>query len=107
EAGLGGTDGARKGGGGRSSLSALSPAPPLSHGYGARRLAPHARQLSHSPRSRCPQLAGTARREEAMAYVIAEPCIGTKDASCVDVCPVECIYEAEDQFYIHPEECID
>ncbi len=42
-----------------------------------------------------------------MAYVIAEPCIGTKDASCVDVCPVECIYEADDQFYIHPEECID
>jgi len=42
-----------------------------------------------------------------MAYVITEPCIGVKDASCVDVCPVECIYEADDQFYIHPEECID
>jgi len=42
-----------------------------------------------------------------MAYIITEPCIGTKDASCVDVCPVECIYEADDQFYIHPEECID
>ncbi len=26
-----------------------------------------------------------------MAYVIAEPCIGTKDTACVDVCPVECI----------------
>jgi hypothetical protein len=23
-----------------------------------------------------------------MAYVIAEPCIGTKDNSCVEVCPV-------------------
>jgi len=23
-----------------------------------------------------------------MAYVIAEPCIGTKDLSCVEVCPV-------------------
>jgi NAD-dependent dihydropyrimidine dehydrogenase PreA subunit len=40
-------------------------------------------------------------------HIIAEPCIGTKDAACVDVCPVECIYEADDQFYIHPEECID
>lgn len=42
-----------------------------------------------------------------MAYTITEPCIGVKDASCVDVCPVECIYEADDQFYINPEECID
>ena len=42
-----------------------------------------------------------------MPHIIAEPCIGTKDASCVDVCPVEYIYEADDQFYIHPEECID
>lgn len=42
-----------------------------------------------------------------MPYVITEPCIGVKDASCVDVCPVNCIYEGEDQFYIHPDECID
>lgn len=42
-----------------------------------------------------------------MAYIITEPCIGVKDASCVDVCPVECIYEADDQFYINPDECID
>src|SRR5579862_583502 len=27
-----------------------------------------------------------------MAYVIAEPCIGTKDTACVDVCPVDCIH---------------
>jgi NAD-dependent dihydropyrimidine dehydrogenase PreA subunit len=26
-----------------------------------------------------------------MAYIIAEPCIGTKDTACVDVCPVDCI----------------
>ena len=25
-----------------------------------------------------------------MAYIIAEPCIGVKDASCVAVCPVDC-----------------
>ena len=42
-----------------------------------------------------------------MTYVIAEPCIGIKDRSCVDVCPVDCIYEGEDQLYIHPDECID
>ena len=42
-----------------------------------------------------------------MTYIIAEPCIETKDASCVEVCPVDCIYEGEDQFYIHPDECID
>ena len=42
-----------------------------------------------------------------MTYVITEPCIGVKDASCVDVCPVDCIYEGDDMFYIHPDECID
>jgi ferredoxin len=44
-----------------------------------------------------------------MTYVITEPCIGTKDASCVDVCPVDCIHStAEDeQYFINPETCID
>ncbi|QZA32115.1 4Fe-4S binding protein [Hydrogenibacillus sp. N12] len=42
-----------------------------------------------------------------MAYVITEPCIGTKDASCVEVCPVDCIHEGEDQYYIDPDVCID
>ncbi|MBI4576867.1 MAG: 4Fe-4S binding protein [Planctomycetes bacterium] len=45
-----------------------------------------------------------------MTYVIAEPCIGVKDRACVEVCPVDCIYEfssPDDQLYIHPEECID
>lgn len=42
-----------------------------------------------------------------MTYIIAEPCIGVKDRACVDVCPVECIYEGEDMLYIKPEECID
>lgn len=44
-----------------------------------------------------------------MPYVITEPCIGTKDRSCVDVCPVDCIHGAEDdpQLYIDPEVCID
>src|SRR5919109_3374550 len=50
-----------------------------------------------------------------MAYVIAEPCIGQKDNSCVEVCPVDCIhptpdepdYENVEQLYIDPDECID
>jgi len=42
-----------------------------------------------------------------MAYVICEPCINVKDKACVDVCPVECIYEGETMLYIHPDECID
>ena len=42
-----------------------------------------------------------------MTYVITEACIGVKDRSCVDVCPVDCIYEGEDMLYIHPDECID
>jgi NAD-dependent dihydropyrimidine dehydrogenase PreA subunit len=50
-----------------------------------------------------------------MAYVITEPCIGTKDNSCVEVCPVDCIhptpeepgYDAAEMLYIDPSECID
>jgi NAD-dependent dihydropyrimidine dehydrogenase PreA subunit len=44
-----------------------------------------------------------------MAYIITEACIGTKDKSCVDVCPVDCIHGADDdpQLYIDPDECID
>ena len=42
-----------------------------------------------------------------MPHIIAEPCSGVKDRSCQEVCPVECIYEASDQLYIHPDECID
>jgi NAD-dependent dihydropyrimidine dehydrogenase PreA subunit len=61
------------------------------------------------------------RREETfpekftMAYVIAEPCIGTKDTACVDACPVDCIHPKKDeaghgdadQLFIDPVECID
>ena len=49
-------------------------------------------------------------RRNPMTYVIAEPCIGTKDRSCVDVCPVDCIHDDGDEdkiLYINPEECID
>ena len=60
-----------------------------------------------------------------MTYIIAEPCVGTCDTACVEVCPVDCIHGPEDktgagaeakaegfdpegkQLYIDPEECID
>jgi ferredoxin len=45
--------------------------------------------------------------EEAMPYIITEACVGVKDKACVDVCPVDCIYEGEQQLFIHPDECID
>ena len=54
------------------------------------------------------------RTRRLLTYVIAEPCVNTKDASCVDVCPVECIYESDPEpgtlklpMFIHPDECID
>ena len=44
-----------------------------------------------------------------MAYIIAQPCIDLKDASCVEVCPVDCIHtdDAADMYFIDPDECID
>ena len=42
-----------------------------------------------------------------MTYVITEPCIDVLDKSCVEVCPVDCIYEGPEMLYIHPDECID
>lgn len=32
----------------------------------------------------------------AAPYVITSACIDTTDKACVDVCPVQCIYELED-----------
>jgi NAD-dependent dihydropyrimidine dehydrogenase PreA subunit len=43
----------------------------------------------------------------SMSYVITEPCIDVKDKACVEVCPVDCIYEGPHQLFIHPDECID
>jgi NAD-dependent dihydropyrimidine dehydrogenase PreA subunit len=62
-----------------------------------------------------------ARRGRFMAFVIAEPCIGTKDTACVDACPVDCIHPKKnttyddgrpvfddvEKLYIDPVECID
>jgi NAD-dependent dihydropyrimidine dehydrogenase PreA subunit len=50
-----------------------------------------------------------------MTRIITSKCIGTKDTSCVDVCPVDCIHPKKDeggfaeakQLFINPDECID
>jgi len=44
-----------------------------------------------------------------LPYIITEPCIGVKDASCVDVCPVDCIHTSDEaeQYFINPDQCID
>ena len=41
-----------------------------------------------------------------MTYVIGNECIDTLDRSCVDACPVDCIYEGNRKSYINPAECI-
>lgn len=42
-----------------------------------------------------------------MAYVIGPACIEELNGSCVDSCPVDCIYEGERRRYIQPTECIE
>jgi ferredoxin len=50
-----------------------------------------------------------------MAYVITKACIGEKDNSCIEVCPVDCIhptpdesgYQEAEHLHIDPAECID
>ena len=59
-----------------------------------------------------------------MPYIITEPCVGTCDTACVEVCPVDCIHgpikvdgrgaEVKGlsdltgmQLFINPVECID
>ena len=59
-----------------------------------------------------------------MAYVVTVNCLGTKDRSCVEVCPVDCFYNIKKRKYnerfkrdpkrdddegmlvINPDECI-
>lgn len=53
-----------------------------------------------------------------MPHVITSRCVDTKDQSCVEVCPVDCIHPAKSidgedaftnspQLYIDPDVCID
>jgi ferredoxin len=71
-----------------------------------------------APRMRvgaCGEASSITRSDRAMAHVITEPCIGTKDTACVEVCPVDCIHPTkkegdhgvQQQLYIDPDTCID
>ncbi|MGH3973224.1 MAG: ferredoxin [Pseudonocardiaceae bacterium] len=42
-----------------------------------------------------------------MTYVIAEPCVDVMDKTCIEECPVDCIYEGGRMLYIQPDECVD
>ena len=42
-----------------------------------------------------------------MAHVVTSKCVGCKFTDCVEVCPVACFYELDQQLVIHPDECID
>ncbi len=42
-----------------------------------------------------------------MPLIIKSECIDIKDGICTTSCPVDCIYEGERMFYIHPVECIE
>ena len=42
-----------------------------------------------------------------MPHVVTDKCTGCKFTDCVEVCPVACFYELDNQVVIHPEDCID
>jgi NAD-dependent dihydropyrimidine dehydrogenase PreA subunit len=42
-----------------------------------------------------------------MTYVITSACVDVMDKSCVQECPVDCIYEGARSLYINPDECVD
>jgi NAD-dependent dihydropyrimidine dehydrogenase PreA subunit len=43
----------------------------------------------------------------AVTYVITFACVDVKDKSCIEECPVDCIYEGDRMLYIQPDECVD
>ncbi len=47
--------------------------------------------------------------EDTLPFVITEPCIGVKDKSCIEVCPVKCIAsdDEEEMYFIDPGVCIN
>lgn len=42
-----------------------------------------------------------------MTYIIGPDCIDELDRSCIEVCPVDCIYVGDRKSYINATECID
>src|SRR5438552_1748259 len=81
------------------------------HGRSEKRLLRGSGRRAIPARQRSKEPAGAPE----MTYVIAEPCINTKDTACVEVCPVDCIhptksapdFDKHTMLYINPDECID
>jgi NAD-dependent dihydropyrimidine dehydrogenase PreA subunit len=42
-----------------------------------------------------------------MPFVIVGACIDVKDRTCIEGCPVDCLYESGRRLYVNPDECID
>jgi NAD-dependent dihydropyrimidine dehydrogenase PreA subunit len=42
-----------------------------------------------------------------VTFVITQACLDVKDNACLEVCPVDCIYETSRMQVINPDECID
>jgi NAD-dependent dihydropyrimidine dehydrogenase PreA subunit len=42
-----------------------------------------------------------------MPFFITGECLDVLDKSCIEECPVDCIYEGDRKLYIQPRECID
>ena len=42
-----------------------------------------------------------------MTYIVNDACVRCKYTDCVDVCPVDCFYDAPNMLVINPDECID
>jgi NAD-dependent dihydropyrimidine dehydrogenase PreA subunit len=49
----------------------------------------------------------TGPYSSTMTYVIGRACVDVMDKSCVQECPVDCIYEGARSLYINPDECVD
>src|SRR2546429_7859397 len=43
----------------------------------------------------------------SVPYVITSSCLDVMDKSCVEECPVDCIYEGDRMMYIQPDECVE
>jgi NAD-dependent dihydropyrimidine dehydrogenase PreA subunit len=42
-----------------------------------------------------------------MPFFVTGACLDVLDKSCIEECPVDCIYEGGRKMYITPRECID
>jgi NAD-dependent dihydropyrimidine dehydrogenase PreA subunit len=42
-----------------------------------------------------------------MPFFIGAECLDVLDKTCIEECPVDCIYEGRRKLYIQPAECID